>query len=65
MGPSGGQVVTETQLAGTDIPSGALPQTVIVTISRADNQLNPLPTNLPQFPVFYEFKTFPEVPHVR
>jgi hypothetical protein len=62
VGPSGGQVVTETQLAGTDIPSGALPQTVIVTISRADNQLNPLPTNLPQFPVFYEFKTFPEVP---
>jgi len=62
VGPAGGQVVTETQLAGTEFPAGALPQNVIVTISRADNQLNPLPTNLPQFPVFYEFKTFPEVP---
>jgi hypothetical protein len=63
VGPAGGQVVTETQLAGTEFPTGALPQNVIVTISRADNQVNPLPTNLPQFPVFYEFKTFPEVPH--
>lgn len=61
VGPSGGQVVTETQLAGTQFPVGALPQNVIVTISRAENQINPLPTNLPQFPVFYEFKTFPEV----
>lgn len=62
VGPSGGRVVTETQLAGTEIPAGALPQNVIVTISRSDNQINPLPTNLQQFPVFYEFKTFPEVP---
>jgi hypothetical protein len=62
VGPAGGQVVTETQLAGTEFPAGALPQNVIVTISRADNQVNPLPTNLRQFPVFYEFKTFPEVP---
>lgn len=61
VGPTGGQVVTETQLAGTEFPAGALPQDVIVTISRSDNQVNPLPTNLPQFPVFYEFKTFPEV----
>jgi len=54
--------VTRSQLAGADFPSGAVPQNVIVTISRATNQSNPLPTVLQQFPVFYEFKTFPEVP---
>ncbi len=62
VGPAGGQVVTPSQLAGADLPSGAVPQNVIVTISRATNQSNPLPTVLQQFPVFYEFKTFPEVP---
>lgn len=62
VGPTGGQVVTQSQLAGADLPSGAVPQNVIVTISRATNQTNPLPTVLQQFPVFYEFKTFPEVP---
>jgi hypothetical protein len=62
VGPSGGTVVTGSELAGADFPPGALPQNVIVTINRAPNQLNPLPTVLQQFPLFYEFKTFPEVP---
>lgn len=62
VGPAGGQVVTPSQLAGADFPSGAVPQNVIVTISRATNDSNPLPTVLQQFPIFYEFKTFPEVP---
>jgi hypothetical protein len=39
-----------------------LPQNVIVTINRSANQSNPLPTVLEQFPLFYDFKTFPEVP---
>jgi hypothetical protein len=62
VGPAGGQVVTESQLAGAEFPAGALPQNVIVTINRAPNQADPLPTVLQQFLLFYEFKTFPEVP---
>lgn len=62
VGPTGGQVVTGSQLAGVNFPAGALPQNVIVTINRSANQSNPLPTVLEQFPLFYDFKTFPEVP---
>jgi hypothetical protein len=62
VGPSGGPVVTGTQLAGANFPPGALPQNVVVTINRAPNQIAPLPTVLSQYPLFYEFKTFPEVP---
>jgi hypothetical protein len=62
VGPTGGLVVTGSQLAGVSFPAGALPQNVIVTISRSANQSNPLPTVLEQFPLFYDFKTFPEVP---
>ncbi len=62
VGPAGGRVVTGSQLAGVDFPIGALPQSVIVTISRSANQSDPLPTVLQQFPLFYDFKTFPEVP---
>jgi hypothetical protein len=61
VGPTGGQVVTQSQLAGAQFPPGALPQNVIVTITRVTSEGNPLPTNLQQFPLFYEFKTFPEV----
>ena len=62
VGPAGGTVVTGSQLAGVNFPIGALPQTVVVTISLSANQTNPLPTVLQQFPLFYDFKTFPEVP---
>ncbi|HEY6925463.1 MAG TPA: hypothetical protein VI653_18440, partial [Steroidobacteraceae bacterium] len=62
VGPAGGLVVTGSQLAGVSFPVGALTQNVIVTINRSANQSNPLPTVLEQFPLFYDFNTFPEVP---
>ncbi|HTR19327.1 MAG TPA: hypothetical protein VMH88_00620 [Gemmatimonadales bacterium] len=58
----GGSVVTGDKFAGVTIPAGALSQPTIVTLARNQNQDNPLPTSLDQFPLFYDFKTFPEVP---
>jgi hypothetical protein len=62
VGPAGGEVVTGNKFAGVDFLPNTFTQTVLVTLNRNGNQLNPLPTPLPQFPLFYEFKTFPEVP---
>lgn len=63
VGPAGGQVVTGTGFAGVLLPPGAVSENVVVTINRDPNQVNPLPTGLPQFPLFYDFQTFPAVPH--
>ena len=63
IGPGGGRAVTGTGFAGVVFPQGALSQTVVVTINRDPNQVNPLPTELDQFPLFYDFQTFPLVPH--
>ncbi len=63
VGPAGGLVETGTKFAGVNFPAGALPQNVVVTINRDANQTNPLQTDLNQFPLFYDFATFPVVPH--
>lgn len=62
VGTGGGTVVTGTQLAGTNIPSGAFTGNVIVTINKDPNQENPLPTAFGQFGSFYDLQTFPPVP---
>lgn len=62
VGPAGGTVVTGNKFAGVNFPQNTFSQTVLVTLNRNENQIDPLPTDLDQFPLFYEFKTFPEVP---
>jgi len=58
----GGSVVTGDSFAGVTVPPGAVSQPTIVTLTRNPNQTNPLPTTLDQFPLFYDFQTFPAVP---
>ena len=66
VGPEGGTVVTGSGQAGTDIPPGALTQTVLLVITRLpdpdDPGVGPLNTNLPQYARFYDISIFPEVP---
>lgn len=62
VGPGGGDVFTETRHAELNIPAGALNEDVLVTIARLPNAPVPLPTDLDQFPLFYDYATFPDVP---
>ncbi len=62
VGPAGGTVATGNKFAGVTFPPNTFTQTVLVTLNRNGNQIDPLPTPFQQFPLFYEFKTFPEVP---
>ncbi len=55
---AGGLVVTGTQFAGADIPAGTFQNRTLVTLVRLMNPTQPgtgpLPTNLQQFPLFYD-----------
>lgn len=66
VGPAGGQVVTPSGAAGVQIPPGALDQQVLVAVTRLPTTptpgTGPLPTNLRQYPPFYDFATYPNVP---
>ncbi|MGH9322214.1 MAG: hypothetical protein ACRD3V_20305 [Vicinamibacteria bacterium] len=60
-------VVTRSGFGGVDFPSGALAQRTLVILERlpetgepADHD-GPLPTELDQYPIFYQVTTFPEV----
>ncbi|MEO8575393.1 MAG: Ig-like domain-containing protein [Gemmatimonadales bacterium] len=63
VGPEGGTVVTPSGVAGVQIPAGTLPSQVLVTVTRipapATAGTGPLPTNLKQYPPYYEFSTSP------
>jgi alpha-tubulin suppressor-like RCC1 family protein len=56
-------VVTGDGKAGVSIATGAISttQTVLVTVTPAADQTDPLPTTLPQYGPFYDFHTFPLV----
>ena len=56
-------VATGDHQAGVSFPGGSVTQPLLVTIHQTVNQTNPLPTTLNQFPPFYDFATFPDVPH--
>lgn len=66
VGPGGGQLVTPSGAAGVQIPPGALPESVIVAVTRlptpASPGSGPLPTELKQFGPYYELSTYPNVP---
>lgn len=66
VGPAGGTVVTPAGIAGVVIPPGALPEQVVVTITRLPTTTTPgsgpLPTQLKQYPPYYDFATYPAVP---
>ncbi|MGH7573475.1 MAG: hypothetical protein ACREMK_16780, partial [Gemmatimonadota bacterium] len=60
-------VVTRSGFGGVDFPAGALAQRTLVILERlpetgepADHE-GPLPTELDQYPIFYQVTTFPEV----
>ena len=55
-------VATGDHQAGVSFPGGSVTQPLLVTIHQTVNQTNPLPTALNQFPPFYDFATFPDVP---
>jgi hypothetical protein len=66
LGPSGGTLVANTGFAGIQMPPGALGQEVLVVIQRlpqvgapGDGD-GPLPTDLDQYPLFYDISLFPE-----
>jgi len=66
IGPSGGTITTANQLAGTEFPPGAVQQqrTVVITplpFPTVPGQ-GPLPTTLPQYPLFYDVTTYPPGP---
>jgi alpha-tubulin suppressor-like RCC1 family protein len=67
VGSAGATVVTSGGFGGVRFPEGSLPADVIVVISRlpspATPKTGPLPTTLDQYPVFYDFSTFPTVTH--
>ncbi len=66
VGSSGATVVTSGGFGAARFPAGALPADVIVVISRlpapTTPKTGPLPTSLDQYPLFYEFATYPTVP---
>jgi hypothetical protein len=65
IGTAGGTVVTSSGFGGVQFPAGALPSDVIVVVSRLPNptqpKAGPLPTALDQYPLFYDFSTFPAI----
>jgi len=54
-------IVTGTEWAGVQIPSGGVPTTTLITIRRLPNTPHPLLTQLDQYPLFYEFDYNPGV----
>lgn len=64
---TGGLFVTATQHAGIQIPSGAVPGTTLLAIRRLPDSSQfapkdgPLPTDLDQYPFFYDFGFTPDV----
>jgi hypothetical protein len=54
-------VETGTKHAGVQVPTGAVSQPVLVTITRLPDSPGPLLTSLDQFPLFYEFSVSPNV----
>jgi len=65
VGSTGATVVAPSGFGGVRFPAGALPEEVIVVVSRIPNptqpRSGPLPTTLDQYPLFYDFSTFPTV----
>jgi hypothetical protein len=65
IGATGGTLVSSSGFGGVRFPSGALPGDVIVVVSRLPNpaqpKTGPLPTTFDQYPLFYDFSTFPRV----
>lgn len=55
-------VVTETQWAGVNVPSGSVTQPTVITIQRLPDSPNPLLTPLDQYPIFYEYHASPALP---
>ena len=66
VGPSGGEVVTPSGAAGVVIPPGALNESVLIAVTRLPNTpapgTGPLPTTLKQYPPYYDFAAYPNVP---
>jgi hypothetical protein len=64
---AGGTFATATQRAGIEIPAAAVPQTALLLLRRlADSSQfaprdGPLPTDLDQYPLFYDFSFTPEI----
>lgn len=58
-------VVTRSGFGGVDFPAGALPGRTLIVLERlpeeGDPGEGPLPTELDQYPIFYQVTTFPEV----
>jgi hypothetical protein len=58
-------VVTESGFGGVDFPAGALPGRTLIVLERLPEEGvpgdGPLPTDLDQYPIFYQVTTFPEV----
>src|SRR5690348_6997912 len=65
VGSDGGTFKTPAGFAGVRFPAGALPGDVILVVNRLENPQQPgqgpLPTTFDQYPLFYDFSTFPEV----
>jgi hypothetical protein len=59
-GPGGCVIVTGDGFAGVSVPPGALDHGLFIAISKLPNSPGPLPTDLDQYPFFYEFKILPE-----
>ena len=61
----GRTVVTQSGFGGVDFPAGALTQRTLVILERLPEEGEPgdgpLPTDLDQYPIFYQVTTFPEV----
>ena len=58
-------VVTQSGFGGVDFPAGALPGRTLIILERLPEEGapgdGPLPTDLDQYPIFYQVTTFPEV----
>src|SRR4029079_9520229 len=65
VGPAGGTTKTPAGFAGVRFPAGAVTDNVVLVINRLENpqQLGqgPLPTDFDQYPLFYDYSTFPDV----
>lgn len=48
-------IVTGTEWAGVQVPTGAVTQPTLITIRRLPNSPHPLLTQLDQYPLFYEY----------
>ncbi|HET6341192.1 MAG TPA: hypothetical protein VFG78_03305 [Gemmatimonadota bacterium] len=61
----GRTVVTRSGFGGVDFPAGALTERTLVILERLPEEGEPgdgpLPTDLDQYPIFYQVTTFPEV----